>query len=216
MERRVVFDFVNVIRNESTLSAVRRHRFPPRHTPTRAHRSVFPSPNPRLPISLTIALCALHLGPLQSLIRDRRCPQLYLLAASQTRDKTALTEEGVQRVIAELQQQFDYIICDSPAGIESGALHAMYFADRAIICTNPEVSSVRDSDKMLGILNRCGPKGRRRRPELGVGGRVGAWRSRSRHRLGSRQTLDKEGSLQCPFHRASAFCEAHAIAPEAV
>jgi septum site-determining protein MinD len=89
----------------------------------------------------------------QSLIRDRRCPQLHLLAASQTRDKTALTDDGVSRVLNELRQQFDYIVCDSPAGIESGAHHAMFFADRAIVCTNPEVSSVRDSDKMLGILN---------------------------------------------------------------
>ena len=142
MERRVVFDFVNVIRNESTLSAV-------------CHAALSRAPVTRL-LSALVAHCPCRSLDPQSLIRDRRCPQLYLLAASQTRDKTALTEEGVQRVIAELQQQFDYIICDSPAGIESGALHAMYFADRAIICTNPEVSSVRDSDKMLGILNRCG------------------------------------------------------------
>lgn len=109
MERRVIYDFVHVIRGDATLQ--------------------------------------------QSLIRDRRCGDLYVLAASQTRDKTALTEDGVSRVLNELRQSFDYIVCDSPAGIESGAFHAMYYADRAIVCTNPEVSSVRDSDKMLGILN---------------------------------------------------------------
>jgi len=90
----------------------------------------------------------------QALIKDKHVEDLYILPASQTRDKDALTKEGVERVIKELQENFgfDYIICDSPAGIEMGALMAMYFADTAIIVTNPEVSSVRDSDRILGIL----------------------------------------------------------------
>src|SRR5690606_23075470 len=77
---------------------------------------------------------------------------LHILPASQTRDKDALTVEGVDRVLTELAQDFDYIVCDSPAGIERGATLAMYFADDAFVVTNPEVSSVRDSDRMLGIL----------------------------------------------------------------
>jgi septum site-determining protein MinD len=109
-ERRVVYDFVNVIRNEAKLH--------------------------------------------QALIRDKRVETLYVLPASQTRDKDALDPEGVGRVIEELKQMnFDYIICDSPAGIEKGAQMAMYFADEAIVVTNPEVSSVRDSDRVLGLLN---------------------------------------------------------------
>ena len=108
-ERRVVYDFVNVIRNEAKLH--------------------------------------------QALIRDKRVENLYVLPASQTRDKEALEPEGVGRVIDELKQQgFEYIICDSPAGIEKGAQMAMYFADEAIVVTNPEVSSVRDSDRVLGLL----------------------------------------------------------------
>jgi septum site-determining protein MinD len=107
-ERRVVYDFVNVINGEATLN--------------------------------------------QTLIKDKRIPQLFILPASQTRDKDALTLDGVERVLNELSEQFDYIICDSPAGIETGALMAMYFADQAIVVTNPEVSSVRDSDRILGIL----------------------------------------------------------------
>jgi septum site-determining protein MinD len=108
-ERRVVYDFVNVIRNEAKLQ--------------------------------------------QALIRDKRIDSLYVLPASQTRDKDALDPEGVGRVIDELKQQgFEYIICDSPAGIEKGAQMAMYFADEAIVVTNPEVSSVRDSDRVLGLL----------------------------------------------------------------
>jgi septum site-determining protein MinD len=108
-ERRVVYDFVNVIRNEAKLH--------------------------------------------QALIRDKRVENLYILPASQTRDKDALDPEGVGRVIEELRaQEFDYIICDSPAGIEKGAQMAMYFADEAIVVTNPEVSSVRDSDRVLGLL----------------------------------------------------------------
>ncbi|NKB46950.1 MAG: septum site-determining protein MinD [Legionellales bacterium] len=107
-ERRVVYDFVNIIHGEAALS--------------------------------------------QTLIKDKREPNLFILPASQTRDKEALTLDGVGRVLEELKQQFSYIICDSPAGIETGALMAMYYADRAIVVTNPEVSSVRDSDRILGIL----------------------------------------------------------------
>lgn len=107
-ERRVVYDFVNVIQGDATLA--------------------------------------------QALIKDKRLENLYVLAASQTRDKDALTQEGVGKVIDELSQNFEYVICDSPAGIEKGAHLAMYFADEAIVVTNPEVSSVRDSDRMLGLL----------------------------------------------------------------
>ncbi|MBD5771769.1 septum site-determining protein MinD [Marinomonas colpomeniae] len=107
-ERRVVYDFVNVINKEATLS--------------------------------------------QALIKDKRTPGLFILPASQTRDKDALTTEGVQEVLEDLAKEFDYIICDSPAGIERGAQMALYFADAAIVVTNPEVSSVRDSDRILGIL----------------------------------------------------------------
>ncbi len=108
-ERRVVYDFVNVINGEATLR--------------------------------------------QALIKDKRCNQLYILPASQTRDKDALTKEGVGKILEELSKDFKYIICDSPAGIERGANLAMYFADDAFVVTNPEVSSVRDSDRMLGILS---------------------------------------------------------------
>lgn len=107
-ERRVVYDFVNVINGEASLK--------------------------------------------QALIKDKRLPQLFILPASQTRDKDALTLDGVERVLNELAKDFEFIICDSPAGIETGALMAMHFADHAIIVTNPEVSSVRDSDRILGIL----------------------------------------------------------------
>lgn len=108
-ERRVVYDFVNVIRNEANLN--------------------------------------------QALIRDKHIKDLFILPASQTRDKDALTLEGVATVLEELSKTFDYIVCDSPAGIERGASLAMYFADSAIVVTNPEVSSVRDSDRMLGLLS---------------------------------------------------------------
>lgn len=118
-ERRVVYDFVNVIQGEATLN--------------------------------------------QALIRDKRVENLYILPASQTRDKEALTKEGVEKVLTELSEQFDYLICDSPAGIEHGALMALYFADEAIVVTNPEVSSVRDSDRILGIL-----QSKSRRSELGL------------------------------------------------
>ncbi|KAF0852230.1 mitochondrial septum site-determining protein MinD [Andalucia godoyi] len=92
--------------------------------------------------------CQLH----QAIIKDRHNPNLHLLAASQTRDKSVLTKEGVAKVLSDLKKDFQYIVCDSPAGIENGAFMAMYFADEAIICTNPELSSVRDSDKMLGLI----------------------------------------------------------------
>jgi septum site-determining protein MinD len=108
-ERRVVYDFVNVIKGEAKL-----------HT---------------------------------ALIRDKRIDTLHVLAASQTRDKDALEAEGVGRVIKELKDlNFDYIICDSPAGIEKGAQMAMYFADEAVVVCNPEVSSVRDADRVIGLL----------------------------------------------------------------
>jgi septum site-determining protein MinD len=108
-ERRVVYDFVNVIRGEANLN--------------------------------------------QALIRDKHTKELFILPASQTRDKDALTLEGVGTVLDELGQTFDYIVCDSPAGIERGAQLAMYYADSAVVVTNPEVSSVRDSDRMLGLLS---------------------------------------------------------------
>ncbi|MCK9367104.1 MAG: septum site-determining protein MinD [Metallibacterium scheffleri] len=121
-ERRVVYDFVNVIHQEATLK--------------------------------------------QSLIRDKRHDNLYVLAASQTRDKEALTQDGVGRVLDELKADgFDYIVCDSPAGIEKGAFLAMYFADRALVVVNPEVSSVRDSDRILGLLSS-----KTRHAESGKGG----------------------------------------------
>jgi len=108
-ERRVVYDFINVVNGEATLR--------------------------------------------QALIRDKRVDNLYVLPASQTRDKDALTVEGVGQVIEELKSSFDYVVCDSPAGIEHGALMAMYFADEAVVVTNAEVSAVRDCDRILGILS---------------------------------------------------------------
>ena len=89
----------------------------------------------------------------QAVIRDKRLDTLHLLPASQTRDKDNLTAEGVERVMDELRQQFDWIICDSPAGIERGATLAMRHADIAVVVTNPEVSSVRDSDRIIGLLD---------------------------------------------------------------
>ncbi len=88
----------------------------------------------------------------QALVKDKQIDNLFILPASQTRDKDALTDEGVSEVMSELAKQFDYIICDSPAGIERGAQLAMYHADEALIVTNPEISSVRDSDRIIGIL----------------------------------------------------------------
>ncbi|ALM53862.1 septum site-determining protein MinD [Halomonas huangheensis] len=98
----------------------------------------------------------------QALIRDKRVDNLHILPASQTRDKDALTQEGVEKVLDTLAKDFDFVICDSPAGIERGAQLAMYFADEAIVVTNPEVSSVRDSDRILGLLSS-----KTRRAELG-------------------------------------------------
>ena len=98
----------------------------------------------------------------QALIKDKRIDNLSILPASQTRDKNALTIEGVERVLNDLQKDFDYIVCDSPAGIEHGAMMALYFADHAIVVTNPEVSSVRDSDRILGMI-----ASKSRRAELG-------------------------------------------------
>ncbi|MCM2337733.1 MAG: septum site-determining protein MinD [Lysobacter sp.] len=108
-ERRVVYDFVNVVNGEASLK--------------------------------------------QALIKDKRFENLFVLAASQTRDKDALTKEGVEKVLKDLADEgFDYILCDSPAGIEKGAFLAMYYADQAVVVVNPEVSSVRDSDRILGLL----------------------------------------------------------------
>ena len=90
----------------------------------------------------------------QALIKDKQCDNLFVLAASQTRDKDALTKDGVEKVLTDLAGMgFEYIVCDSPAGIETGALMAMHFADEALVVTNPEVSSVRDSDRILGMLS---------------------------------------------------------------
>jgi septum site-determining protein MinD len=121
-ERRVVYDFVNVIQGDCTLK--------------------------------------------QALIKDKRLDTLHVLAASQTRDKEALTADGVRRVLDLLiAEGFDYILCDSPAGIEKGAHLAMYYADRAVVVVNPEVSSVRDSDRILGLL-----ASKTQRAEKGNGG----------------------------------------------
>lgn len=108
-ERRVIYDFVNVINGDANIG--------------------------------------------QALIKDRRQDKLFILPASQTRDKDALNKEGVSKVLTELKKDFEYIVCDSPAGIEKGALMALYFADEAVVVTNPEVSSVRDSDRILGVLS---------------------------------------------------------------
>lgn len=124
-ERRVVYDFVNVIHKEASLK--------------------------------------------QALIKDKRLDNLYILPASQTRDKDALKKEAVEEVLNELAEDFDYIVCDSPAGIEAGAQMALYFAEEAIIVTNPEVSSVRDSDRILGILqskSRMAEQGKRVKEHL--------------------------------------------------
>src|SRR5258706_8949842 len=89
----------------------------------------------------------------QALIRDKRIDTLSLLPASQTRDKDSLTDEGVARIIEQLREKFDWVICDSHAGIEKGAMLAMRHADIAVVVTNPEVSSVRDSDRIIGMLD---------------------------------------------------------------
>jgi septum site-determining protein MinD len=121
-ERRVVFDFINVINGDANLN--------------------------------------------QALIKDKRNDNLYIFPTSQTRDKDALKREGVSRVLDELKAQFDYIVCDSPAGIEHGAITALYFADSAIIVTNPEVSSVRDSDRIIGILASRSRRAERNEPPV--------------------------------------------------
>ena len=123
-ERRVVFDFINVINGDANLN--------------------------------------------QALIRDKRVDSLYIFPTSQTRDKEALKREGVEKVIEELRQSFDYIVCDSPAGIEHGALTALYFADSAIVVTNPEVSSVRDSDRIIGIVAAKSRRAERGESPVGV------------------------------------------------
>ena len=97
----------------------------------------------------------------QALIRDKRIETLHLLPASQTRDKDALTSDGVARVVDELRERFDWVICDSPAGIERGAQLAMYHADMAVVVTNPEVSSVRDSDRIIGMLDSTTERAKR-------------------------------------------------------
>ena len=90
----------------------------------------------------------------QALIKDKNCENLFILPASQTRDKDALKQAGIEKIIEDLRDMgFDYIVCDSPAGIESGALLAMHYADEALVVTNPEISSVRDSDRILGMLS---------------------------------------------------------------
>lgn len=100
----------------------------------------------------------------QALIRDKKIQNLFILAASQTRDKDALEKEAVKKILDALAETFDYIVCDSPAGIEKGALMAMYYADVAIVVANPEVSSVRDSDRILGILSSKTEKAERGEP----------------------------------------------------
>ena len=100
----------------------------------------------------------------QALIRDKRIDTLFLLAASQTRDKDSLTDDGVERVIRELRPSFDWVICDSPAGIERGASLAMRHADLAVVVANPEVSSVRDSDRIIGLLDSTTDKAKRGEP----------------------------------------------------
>jgi len=103
----------------------------------------------------------------QALIKDKKCENLFVLAASQTRDKDALTQEGVERVLNELGGMgFEYIVCDSPAGIETGALMAMHFADEALVVTNPEVSSVRDSDRILGVLQSKSKRAEEKRDKV--------------------------------------------------
>ena len=135
----------------------------------------------------------------QALIRDKRVETLYLLAASQTRDKDALTDEGVERVIAELRESFDWVICDSPAGIERGALLAMRFADTAVVVANPEVSSVRDSDRIIGLLDS-----RTRRAEGGGAHRQAPAADPLRSRpLGARRDAERRRCPGDPLHPAA-------------
>ncbi len=88
----------------------------------------------------------------QALIRDRRFQELYLLPCPQTRDKSAVTAEQMKKLIGELKESFDYILIDCPAGIEQGFLNAVAGADRAIVVTTPEVSAIRDADRIIGLL----------------------------------------------------------------
>jgi septum site-determining protein MinD len=88
----------------------------------------------------------------QALVRDKRVPNLQLLATSQTADKEALTPEAIDHVMNLLSREFDYILCDSPAGIEHGAMMALHHADHAIVVCNPEVTSVRDADRIMGYI----------------------------------------------------------------
>src|SRR5579864_7471282 len=123
-ERRVVFDFINVINGDANLN--------------------------------------------QALIKDKRNDSLFIFPTSQTRDKDALKRDAVERVLDDLKKQFDYIVCDSPAGIEHGAITALYFADSAVIVTNPEVSSVRDSDRIIGILSSRSRRAERNEPPVEI------------------------------------------------
>ncbi len=122
VERRVVFDFINVINGDANLN--------------------------------------------QALIKDKRVDKLYIFPTSQTRDKDALKADAVEKVIDQLREDFEYIVCDSPAGIEHGAMTALYHADAAIIVTNPEVSSVRDSDRILGMLASKSRRAERNEPPV--------------------------------------------------
>ena len=101
----------------------------------------------------------------QALARAKQVDGLWILAASSIRDKTALTEDGVRRVIDELSSRFRWVICDSPAGIEVGAEMAMMEADVALVIVNPEVASIRDADRLIGLLDS---KTKRARDERGV------------------------------------------------
>lgn len=88
----------------------------------------------------------------QALIRDKRYPELYLLPSAQTRDKTSVTPEQMKKLCDELKNQFDYIILDCPAGIEQGFKNAIAGADKALVVTTPEVSAIRDADRIVGLL----------------------------------------------------------------
>ncbi|MUK86977.1 septum site-determining protein MinD [Ornithinibacillus sp. L9] len=90
----------------------------------------------------------------QALIKDKRFDYLSLLPAAQTSDKTAVTPDGMKKIIKELKQEYDYIIIDCPAGIEQGFQNAIAGADRAIVVTTPEKSSVRDADRIIGLLEK--------------------------------------------------------------
>jgi len=89
----------------------------------------------------------------QAIIKDKRTKNLHFLPASQTKDKSVLDKDKVEKLINELKKDFDYILIDSPAGIESGFEHSIYLADRALIVTTPEISAVRDADRVIGIID---------------------------------------------------------------